>query len=693
MLRLVDHPSWVDYSDELASCLGKRERVGVQLPAFGQRLVARVHASVPEAVHVFIPTGPDQVEHVLLALGTSLGRDAAELVDHHLRSAPDDIDEVLQGLRERLLDRPLIVEGWDSLGTAGMDRELGLALQPRSDAIRRWFNGQTGLFVGRRRLPRSLTGRSTPPEPPVELVNGEVRQRSDLWATLGHDASLYASGLAAQALGEEAEDEFCSPDDLRERVHDLLPPSVARLLKVAALHARPVTTALLQRFQISSDALDLGQNLGLWALIGGQLIVEAGWTEHLQRTVSLDARARLHVAIANAFLENARPDDPSASTAGLSVLEAHRHFVAAGEYESAKHCWRHGASVFIAAAREASVAKKYDVAASLYGSVVDAVDTGRIMLPKRLSAYARHYLHFNRGHGKLEPWASTERGYRMALQDWPENALFWSRLVRVMCFQEKLGAAEADLHRAQAEVRQHPYKQTFLVARTVRGLVLKGRLMEAVRIWGSYEPDTPYAREVGSQLAHALREGWHVPRLVIDPDKPLMFHRPVEVRINESAQKWSAEFPSLSIIASGRSPAKALQALVNTTRQDIVKLVRAYTSHLSPRERLRKRVLLGAVDILASRLHAAPLKSYCYFGTLDRDNEGNVWLRTGGDRDLRFEVPEAMVDVVDDLPHLAQVSTDEHGVPVGPVQELKPGFRGSDEDLWDNLKKLCLDGG
>ena len=40
----------------------------------------------------------------------------------------------------------------------------------------------------------------------------------------------------------------------------------------------------------------------------------------------------------------------------------------------------------------------------------------------------------------------------------------------------------------------------------------------------------------------------------------------------------------------------------------------------------------------------------------------------------------------------ARVSTDEHGVPTGPVLELEPGFRGTDDDLWDAWQRRA-DGG
>lgn len=340
-------------------------------------------------------------------------------------------------------------------------------------------------------------------------------------------------------------------------------------------------------------------------------------------------------------------------------------------------------------------------------------------MPQRLRGYARHYLHYNRGYGQLESQAATERGYRGALSDWPGNALFWSRLVRVVCFQDRPATALADLEAAQDAVGDHPQKQTVLVARTVRGLLDKDRLVDAVRIWGDYSADTPYAMEVEQRLHTALEAGWQIRRLVLDPEQPLVFVRPVEVRVARGGERWSAEFRGLRAFGYGQTPLEALQALVRTAREEVAALVRAYTSDLAAGDRLRKRLLLGVVDVRASAIDASPLDSYWYCGFLVRDREGAIWFRTAGERDLWFEVPSGLgIDVlepqprstgdslfgllfepdlkpvvVDELPHLARVATDAQGAPTGPVIELRPGFRGSEEELWEEWRRLVADAG
>jgi hypothetical protein len=691
MLKLEDHPTWAAHADSVAGRVRQGDRVAVRLPVLRERVVARIRAAVPEALHVYVPASVDQAERVLLALGTALGAEATAVVDEHLRKSPDAADDVLNQLTRFLEDRPLLVDGWDALGPAGIDRELGLALRPRTDAIRNWLDHRCGLFIGSGRTPRNTVFVAAPKEPPVQLVNGAVQDTAAAWTDLDADPGAYALTLACRALGAPVHDLDVPEPALRAHIVQLLPNSAVRVLLLAATHSRPLAVQHLPPG--CREGIPIGTSLGLWAEISGCVVAEPGWSDFLDREMSNDGRRRFHLDLANAFLADFRLDDPTSGAAALSILEAHRHLVAAGDFNRARECWRYGANAFIEAARETSIAHDYGLAAQLYGTVVDAADRGELQMPRQLRGYARHYLHFNRGHGQLESLASTERGYRQALEDWPQNALFWSRLVRVVCFQGRAGAAMSTLDEAQCQVEDHPQKQTFLIARTVRGLLDRGAPLEALKVWGDYEADTPYSVEIEQRLTRALRLGWSTTQLTVESEEPLVFVRPVEVRVVRGGTRWSAEFRTLLAFAESDSPLSAVRDLVRALRNEVSRLVRAYTSDLSPSERMRKRLLLGAVDVLSSRVDAHAAASYWYYGTLHRDGKGQLWLRSAGDRDYWFEVPASLSVVVDDLPHLARVGTDERGVPIGPVLELKPGFRGSDEDLWDAWRKLLAHDG
>jgi hypothetical protein len=75
------------------------------------------------------------------------------------------------------------------------------------------------------------------------------------------------------------------------------------------------------------------------------------------------------------------------------------------------------------------------------------------------------------------------------------------------------------------------------------------------------------------------------------------------------------------------------------------------------------------------------------FGTVIRDEQGMLWLRTDGDRELWFEIPPEIGAglLVDERSHLAKVSTDATGALCGPAEALEEGFRGSDDDFWEKV--------
>jgi tetratricopeptide (TPR) repeat protein len=627
---------------------------------------------------------------VVLALGAALG--ATDTVDRHLRELPDAFDDLLTALGTDLGSRALLVDGWDVLGSMGVERELSLALAPRTRAIRSWLDKRSGLFMCRSWMPRDTEVARLPADPPVALMNGVAVDTAELWRRLGNDRAAFSLVLALLALGtDEGDVDGLSEHETRSRIVELLPVPAARMLHLLAVHGRPLSLAHAGAMA-TPEALQLGYDMGLWSQVSDALVAEAGWSEFVEREMPRSARRALHLDLANAFMADFRPGDATESRAGLSVLEAHRHLVAAGEVEQAREYWRYGATLLIEAARERSLSKDYATAAAIYGQVVQAVSEERLPVPQRLRAYARHYLHFNRAHGKMEGFAATARGYREAIAEWPENALFWSRLVRVECIKGRLGAALGDLEEAQRLVEPHKQKQTVLIARTVRGLLDHGRLLDAILIWGSYQPDTPAAVDVADAVRAHLERGWRTARLVIEHDEPLVFVREVEVRVVRGGGRWSAELPSLRAFGEGASPAAALRDLIRRVRSEAERLLRAYTPDLSSADRFAKRLLLGLVDVTASRVDAPSQGSYWYFGTLERDDNGLLWLRTGGGRDLWFQIPEDLAQqlTVDDLPRLALVEAVD-GVPTGPVVALEPAWRGSDEDLWEAWRKLQAD--
>lgn len=691
MLRLDDAPQWRARLDDVAASVGRGQRVVLRTPVAARRVAAGMQARLPGSVYLPLTAGADQVERALLDLCFQLGDSGwAAACARHLAQATDAVQPVLDDLRSALGARPLVVCDWDGLGVQGVDRELGLALRPRVDLVQGWLADHARVLVVRRGAPKGRDADPLPSDASVQLVNGAAQDTSDLVATLFEPEAI-APALTALALG-------CTPDELaglpagalRARVLDLLPPSVHALLTWLGVHDRPLDRSHLP---VSDPAaLKLGMELGLWSSTGTSLLVADGWADAVRAALPGDAQRNVHRELAESFLRDFRLGDPTALGAAPSVLEAHRHLVEAGDLERARQCWQFGAPLWIDAARRRSLAGRYSDAVHLYDQVVGAMDRAELPAPPRLRAYARHYLHFNCARAELESFAATEQGFRKAVREWPENALFWSRLVQVDHYMDRPAAARKDLAQAESVVPDHPQKKTVLIARTVGGLLARDRVVEAVQTWGDYQPDTPYAQEVLARLVDKLHGGFMVQRLLLDAREPLIFTRPLRLQIVRGGKAWSAEAPDLDGFAQGGAPLSALGNLVRRVRQECQGLVRAYTHLLSAEDRMRKQRMLGLIDVVASRVDAPAPREWWVMGHLERDDDGRVWLHSRSLRLAAFEVPAALVTVVDDLPHLARVDAGSDGVPVGPVRELRPGFRGSDDALWDAWRELVARG-
>lgn len=694
MLRVEASKEWDAHAADLASAASRGQQRTVRVPACRRRVVASIVRQIPDAVYVQVPSGIDQLERVLLSLAHALGPGPASAVDEGLRREPDDLTGVLGSLAASIGRRVLVVDGWELLGHGLRERELSYALAPRSNHVRAWFGERAGLRVVRTWAPGESEAWSLA-APPVQLANGGPIDAPRLLDAFGGEPGSYALALAARALGDD-EDEVAGLDagDLAHRVYELLPSPAARLVRWLAVHGRELSSAHLP-VSTPEHTVQLGLDVGLWVKLPSGLALDEDWAKRVREGLPVETQREIHAALAKRFAEDFRAGDESAGKAGLSVLEAHRHFVAAGDIDQARECWRYGGALLIEAARQRSIARDYKQAASLYATVVGAAERGELPIPTLLRGYARHYLHFNRAHGALEDLAATERGYRRAIEDWPTNALFWSRLVRVLCYQGEFGAARSAMQEAHQRVPEHPEKSTILVARTVRGLLdRRDSVVDAVRLWGDYQPQTALAEDVADRLRHALEVGWSTKRLVVEVDEPLVFVRPVELRVTRAGSRWVAELRALAITADARSPEAALRALVTRVRSETEALVSAYSPDLSPSDRLRKRSLLGIVDLVGSRLGGERLDAYWVFGRLERA-DGKLWLRASGGQDLWFAVPDDMAAelVVDGRLHLAKVATDEEGAPRGPVLLIEKGFKGSEEELWDTWRRLMSNAG
>ncbi len=713
MLRLKETPTFQDEVQRLASELrGSREGTALNFPeAQGRsRLVRGIAGALDGAVTVSVRPSLDQTERVLLELASALGAGWTERVDAALRTEPDAPEQTLGLLDEGLGDRPLIVAGIEHIGAFGSDPEIGYALLERTHSMRRWLLSRARLVVGYGLPLRARTLRRPALEaPPLALVNGEARDTGEIWSALAPDLSSFELVLVEAALRDDPApesilEEGVSVGAVRDRILTHLPTTAEHLLKLLALHEGPLEDGVLSSLGLDAATLSGLERLpGPWHREGGTWSLDAGWSRWFQLRLPERERTALHHQLARAFAAEVRPDDPAAGHAAASILEAHRHFVAAGLVDQAARYARYGAALLVEGARRLSMQRDYVAAARLYELVVSAAEDGQTPAGSRLRAYARHYMHFNRAHAspELEPIEATTAGYRRSLMDWEGNALFWSRLIRSTFYQGRSEEAMGLLRQAAAAVEDHPEKDNVLIARTTRGLLQRERLEDALRVWDDFSPRGSTAVGIEDRLAARLGRGWVTPRITLGSDTqgPLVFTRPQEVRVERirgrRGTRWLASLPALEVTARGDSPLAAVRDLAETIRREARALLRAFSHQLDDRELSRKALVLSAVDVIASRVEAPGGESTWVFGELVRRDDGSLWLHSAGNFDAWFAVPEEVADgvTVGELLRLALVRCDPPGVPRGPVLELDDSFRGSEDDLWEAWRRRLQDAG
>ncbi|MBE7448176.1 MAG: hypothetical protein HS111_04625 [Kofleriaceae bacterium] len=144
--------------------------------------------------------------------------------------------------------------------------------------------------------------------------------------------------------------------------------------------------------------------------------------------------------------------------------------------------------------------------------------------PRRLAgsvsgcAYALHYAAYNRYRaGRAGPIERTIARYRESLAHWPDNALFWSRLISAYLIAKLYeGGLRARVH-AFERVPPHDEREHLLVARTTDHLLDRRLPLEAAIAWGDHEPDGFMETELRDRLVQAWQG---VPRTLWGPRWP-----------------------------------------------------------------------------------------------------------------------------------------------------------------------------
>ncbi|MEZ4404888.1 MAG: hypothetical protein R3A52_00140 [Polyangiales bacterium] len=463
------------------------------------------------AVFISAPPEADRVPYLLLAAAAQCG--ASEAVARHLERGA--IADAAAALERAMRDRVLVLVGVDLLRGREGD-ELANAFEADRDALRVWLRRRDG---GARVEPKAwFDPRPAVPAGPVLTA---------LWRDVKGDVSLFQLALVRHALlGSAAE--ALDPLSLVDEVWMALPEELRAVARLLSVHGRPMRLDLLRGMEgLASDAVDEAVRIGLVDCVKDEATLPRAFAVALQDRMALSAvaRAREHRRLAEAHAGDALRG------AALSHLEAHRHFSAAGDLGRAAEFARYSVAMLLDAARRTSIEAlqlpEPERGARL-AQAVDAYDTvlalgrGGAFVPPRAVAYAKHYRSYNRYKRHDDPVAVTINGYRDALESWPENALFWSRLIRAYAVSGDLAAAEGAQREAYDRVPPHQERDVLLRARVVERLASRGFWLRALALAGG-----ALRSYAGERLLARLRKGVTVNAVEATGGLVVLLARPV----------------------------------------------------------------------------------------------------------------------------------------------------------------------
>lgn len=670
----------------------RRLQNGERLDVVGRRgktpLLVHLAEAKQGAIYVRAPAGPDQAAYVLLRAAAGCGQTVLRDV---ARALTTSVEAAIAKLEPALEDRWLIVDDVDAIGSRGIDPELQEVLSDGSQAVRD--------FVARRSQVMSLTvrgaeeGRSViDPEPQLPIA------LSAIWQNVDRDIDTFSVAVLREQLGQPgSRARSWEPNAIVADVWEHLPTSLRRVVSLLAVHGRAIALDEFRALALVEEvALDRAIRSDVITHRAGAVWLPKPWYREHATLEGPHRTRRLHGELAQAFARNAIGTDAHLAKP-LLVLEAHRHFAELDEVERAREFAAFGAGALLESGRRLSLsgrdgdARGYADAAHSYDAVLQLDATSRQRgggLGPRVVAYATHYKHYNRYKADLETLEETLRGYEAALEGWPENALYHSRLISGLLVADRYGEARDRLVAAERRVPDYPRRAAVLRGRTADRLLRRDDVEAALLVWGDFEPEG-LDRITGDRLFQRLKAGFESKRLR-SFEGQLVLHEPTHVRFATHAHGWLVH--ALDASALEATPAAAYTQLITAVAARTTTLHRTLTHRLTPRERMAKQTLLGLVDLAASGLLDLGDATTWVYGRLVQD-DGRLVLRT--DEGTSFGLPDDLQGTLTAEAgyRLARVSTGEAGEPAEPMLHLEPPLGDDPDVVFERWRALVADHG
>ena len=169
----------------------------------------------------------------------------------------------------------------------------------------------------------------------------------------------------------------------------------------------------------------------------------------------------------------------------------------------------------------------------------------------------------------------------------------------------------------------------------------------------------------------------------------IYFHVPVKVAVSEYSNKgWTCEVPFLNVNQGGRNRQAAMAAAADAIRAETYTLLHTMSHTLNREQLVRKGLLLGAVDVLKSKIAKSIGEFTWIWGRVERDEQGVAWFREMRTDGEVFPI-DPLVSIPDDaLTRMAKLRMDDFGDPMGAVIELEKPRSTDPDSTWQKWERL-----
>lgn len=644
---------------QLVERVAHGERVTVAGPWRTQLMRVVAERLSGRGLLVRVPRQIDGYLYGILSLAEQCGEQASHAVLAELRKRPG-VGTALNILDAALAGRKLVLAD-DEMPHRSVDvadRELRNVFEPTANQVNAFL--ETHACVRAVPVRRDGAEIALPGEPRSE-TNWDS---ASLWVRCGADVEVYTLAVTAALLGYPIDTwlPVATPEDLALGLWDVLAAPQRELVGLLLTHGREIPRGVVEAAGVRPRVVDRAIDTNLIGLHGADLVLDDIW----HRAISLpsDVRASTHKRLGEVFATLATP---------VAQLEVYRHFAAVPDVERAReHAWL-GVHFLLQAARRQSLSARarndrsmYEQAVSTYRVVLDLDEQMRRDgesdgISARPRAYARHYHAYNRYRADLDQPGTTLLSYREAVHGWPENALFWSRVI-TGCFVvgDYSGGWEASCE-AFANVPDHPDRNACLLERTVRRLLQRNLLLAALVAWNDHPRNA--APEAFDDLNDRVSIGWNE-TLLWAPDHPLLrFRQPIYLRIEEephAAETRRYRCAAGGEVGYGARRMEALAVAVDNLHRKLLRLLERPANGMEMDE--RDRELVDSLNVEGLRTGNTParwlgylahLRQQAYDGVvtqIQRTRLLEVWTRAVGRfARLRFPAvgrgPDGQLDV------------------------------------------------